>query len=35
MLIKEVSKSNSTSVMLFTGVFILTATFTLIFLFAR
>jgi hypothetical protein len=34
MLIKEVSKSNSSSVMLVMGAFIVTATLTMIYLFA-
>jgi hypothetical protein len=34
MLIKEISKSNSSSVMLLTGAFIVSATLTMIFLFS-
>jgi len=35
MLIKEVSKSNSSSVMLITGAFIVTATLMMIYLFSK
>jgi hypothetical protein len=35
MLIKEISKSNSSSVMLLTGAFIVTATLTMIFFFSK